>query len=684
MRRMLIAAAAALAIGAAASALIAGAARSRYESLLGQPAGQRKLAALAAMEDAASIDRAAFEKLAADADALVRVRCAEILGRIGDPSGVPLLAKLAADKDLRVAETAVHALGLVRDTASIAPLARCLAAGDESIKLRALEALGITGKKEAAPVIAPFLRHFRGSVRAQAALALAFTGDSTAAPECEALVQDTDQRVAARAAYAMGRLGYKAGGDRIAELLTSGDAEARLRAVEALGRLKAKAASPMIAALTRDHDRWVAVKAAEALRRIGSGADALAALLSEDDAYLVTAALDGLAATAGIRHFAAIEPLLSSESVMVRRAALAAAVAAAGDGARPHLFAAIEKGSPRERVTALELLGSLGKKEDLALLCGMLTQEQDHHAAEGAAAGLGRWERTKDLAGPCGLRDAAGGEITPLGALLAAAKGDDWVVASVAVESLGKVATDGIIPDLAAIYGERGSRVDGDRRLAVVEAVKALSAKLDAKAIASRGLPEFLARAHGDPDARVSAAAGAAAAALANRVEIRLPARGAPAGDRGVYPWGGPSLPLGNRRIVVSTKRGDIEILLYGDDAPNAVRSILTLAGRGFYDGLSFHRIVPGFVIQGGCPRGDGWADAGYFLRNEVNLFHFRRGAVGLADSGKDTAGSQFFIMHGEHPHLDGRYTIVGRVTSGMSVVDRIEEGDTFAVRAID
>ncbi len=687
MRRTLLTAAAALAIAAALSSAIVGAEKSRYDALLKRPAGQRKLAALAEMEHAARIDRPAFEKLMADKDALVRVRCAEVLGRVGDPSGVHVLARLAADKDLRVAETAVYSLGLLRDTTAIAPLARVLAGGNENLRLRALEALGITGKKQAALAILPYLRHFKSEVRAQAAIALAFAGDSTAAFDCQAAIQDDDPRVAASAAYAMGRLGYKAGRDLIEELLASGDAGARLRAVEALGRLKTKSSVPLIAALLQDADRWVAIKAAEALRRIesGGGADALAALLSSNDVYIKTAALEALAATAGKGQYPFIEPLLADASPMVRRTALGAAAKADPDAARARLLEAIEKGSPPERSTALELLGSLGEKEDLPLLCGkLLSRESGYLLAEGAAAGLGRWEKTKDLDKPCGDPDAANGGMTPLAALLAAAKGEDWVVASIAIESLGKVASPDIIPDLAAIYAGRPSRIEGDRRLAAVEAIRSLSTKLDEERIAALGLPAFLAKAHGDTDARVAAAAKTAAAALASRVAIPLPARSGAAGDRGAYPWGAPSTPIGNRRILVTTARGEIEILLYGDDAPNGVRSILTLAGRGFYKGQVFHRIVPGFVIQGGCPRGDGWADAGYYLRNEVNLFHYRRGAVGLADSGKDTAGSQFFIMHTEHPHLDGRYTIVGRVTRGMNVVDSIEEGDAFDIKVLE
>jgi len=165
---------------------------------------------------------------------------------------------------------------------------------------------------------------------------------------------------------------------------------------------------------------------------------------------------------------------------------------------------------------------------------------------------------------------------------------------------------------------------------------------------------------------------------------MKLEAASASKWDRGTLTWEEPALPLGEKKIVVTTPRGEIEIALYGDEAPNVVRSILTLAGNGFYDGLAFHRIVPGFVIQGGCPRGDGWGDAGYLLRNQINMHRYERGTVGMADSGKDTAGSQFFITHTAQPHLNGRYVIVGRVTRGMEAVDSMEEGDTFSVRAVE
>jgi cyclophilin family peptidyl-prolyl cis-trans isomerase len=109
------------------------------------------------------------------------------------------------------------------------------------------------------------------------------------------------------------------------------------------------------------------------------------------------------------------------------------------------------------------------------------------------------------------------------------------------------------------------------------------------------------------------------------------------------------------------------------------------LAGNHFFDGTTFMRVVPNFVIQGGDPRNDMEGGPGYAIRDEINLQKYTRGAVGMALSGPDTGGSQFFITHSPQPHLDGGYTIFGRVTEGMSgVVDQTERGDGVVTIAID
>jgi len=96
------------------------------------------------------------------------------------------------------------------------------------------------------------------------------------------------------------------------------------------------------------------------------------------------------------------------------------------------------------------------------------------------------------------------------------------------------------------------------------------------------------------------------------------------------------------------------------------------LAEKGFYDGLIFHRVVPNFVIQTGCPLGNGWGDPGYSVRCEYSPLRYERGMVGMAHAGKDTGGSQWFVTHSEQRHLDGRYTIFGRITRGQDVVDQV------------
>jgi peptidylprolyl isomerase len=125
--------------------------------------------------------------------------------------------------------------------------------------------------------------------------------------------------------------------------------------------------------------------------------------------------------------------------------------------------------------------------------------------------------------------------------------------------------------------------------------------------------------------------------------------------------------------VRIETIRGDMRAELYKTVAPFTVMNILKLASqRGFYSGLNFHRVVPNFVVQGGDPRGDGWGGPGYAIRSEFSTLSYLTGAIGMASAGKDTEGSQFFITHSPQPHLDGRYTLFGRVVSGQDVVDRL------------
>ena len=124
---------------------------------------------------------------------------------------------------------------------------------------------------------------------------------------------------------------------------------------------------------------------------------------------------------------------------------------------------------------------------------------------------------------------------------------------------------------------------------------------------------------------------------------------------------------------VMKTTEGDITIELFDEDAPKTVSNFKQLAGQGYYDGLIFHRVIPDFMIQGGCPVGTGTGGPGYTFEDEINQHKVVRGALAMANAGPNTNGSQFFIVTTEEaPWLDGKHTVFGEVTGGMDVVDRI------------
>jgi cyclophilin family peptidyl-prolyl cis-trans isomerase len=124
---------------------------------------------------------------------------------------------------------------------------------------------------------------------------------------------------------------------------------------------------------------------------------------------------------------------------------------------------------------------------------------------------------------------------------------------------------------------------------------------------------------------------------------------------------------------TLHTNHGPIQVELFAKDAPKTVANFEKLAGEGFYDGLNFHRVIPDFMIQGGCPRGDGTGGPGYTFEDEFNRNKVVRGALAMANAGPNTNGSQFFIVTTkEASWLDGKHTVFGRVTEGMDVVDTI------------
>lgn len=133
------------------------------------------------------------------------------------------------------------------------------------------------------------------------------------------------------------------------------------------------------------------------------------------------------------------------------------------------------------------------------------------------------------------------------------------------------------------------------------------------------------------------------------------------------------------KQATINFENGERMIVeLYEEAAPNTVANFEKLANTEFYDGLTFHRVIPDFVIQGGCPDGTGAGGPGYTIKCETegNPHKHQRGTLSMAHAGKDTGGSQFFVCHSPQPHLDGRHTVFGKVVEGVDTVDRVRVGD--------
>ena len=137
--------------------------------------------------------------------------------------------------------------------------------------------------------------------------------------------------------------------------------------------------------------------------------------------------------------------------------------------------------------------------------------------------------------------------------------------------------------------------------------------------------------------------------------------------------------------ITIDTSKGPIKLSLFPDDTPVTCSNFLNLASRGYYDGLTFHRVIPDFMVQGGCPSGTGTGGPGYQFEDECkpNRKHDKPGILSMANAGPNTNGSQFFITHLATPWLDGKHTVFGEVTEGQDIVDSIQGGDTISTIVI-
>jgi cyclophilin family peptidyl-prolyl cis-trans isomerase/HEAT repeat protein len=613
-----------------------------------------------------------------DADRGLRRRAALAAGRIGDPGAVPALVPLLQDPEPEVRQMTAFALGLIGDALAVDPLLLALKDPEPVVRGRAAEALGQIGEARAAPAIAQMVV---AALPPKAPL-VTVRGDDPASM--------TDPWLEPRlGVFALARL--KDARSAQAALLSAGKPRFDWWAATWTAmRLESPALRPVLLAGVASTDPLSRAYGARGLGALKDPADldALLPLLRDRDETVVVNAARAVALLGEARAVPAVSALLRSPSSALRVEALKALSVLPPDrGLRERVVAEVGSPEPWVRAAALQALARM-EREEFALVLANLDPDPVWFVRAGLAAAL-----------------AIAGDEASQARLLTMLKDDDVRVLPYVLEALrqarGSDSVDTLRrhldhPDfavrMAAADQLAALKVTG---LSEAAATSHARARRDVEMDARLSLAPLLAL---QKDARAAAllreiAAGDPARPVRERAARELRALGETPPAPGPEPIARPALDYREAlapyevtagasvftpRVFLYVKQGRIEIHLNVVEAPLMSATFLDLARSGFFDGLTFHRVVPGFVIQGGDPRGDGNGGPGFALRDEIGERPYGRGVVGMALSGKDTGGSQLFITLAPAPHLDGRYTVFGWVASGMEVADKVRPGDVI------
>ena len=636
----------------------------------------------------------------------LRLAALRALARTAEVGTSSRAVVLLGDPDHEVASWAAFTLGAIGEPAGEAALSESLG-GLSVVPAEVLRALGRIGTASTAEALVPLLaaRAPGGArppvdpeVRAAAALAIGLIAKRLGAavpaerilPALTPLLEAEEPAVRWAAAYALMRLPSPRTALALIPALGDRDPELRASAVRGLGAVKA--APQVLDAVMRDPDWRVRVEVARALGAIG------AARVS--DAPPAAIRLGALAGEAVLR-FDTDDVLGSGRATHVVLAVIEAAVGLGAEGRR--VLEQLEQAVWREGGVAPAARPDVQRVRCQVAFALDRLDGEPRRVRSACEAPVQLWRRDAMVAR---LLAPKGGEAVPL--LLNMTLHQDPRVRLAAVEALGEVhhaaATEALVgllagndpfmlvaaADALSRPGRPGERpADLPARLAGVLPV-VLQAEdpglaaglLDAiGALGAAGrplLPELEALAR-DPRPAVRRRAALARGAITGRVVPMGPGAlgGAPGAGLGRAP-APRAQPQATAQLRLETVRGEIVLELYGRLAPQTTAALVQLANAGFYDGKTFHRVLGDFVAQGGCPRGDGWGGPGFAVPDETSPLPFTRGAVGIATSGRDTGGSQLFVMHAYHPHLDGAYTLVGRVVRGIEVVDALQVDDSI------
>ncbi len=545
-----------------------------------------------------------------------------------------LVARLAVERDADVRRALLRALGRVATRQGLQTLVDVARDGTSTTERAvAFTALGVAGARRKASLS-----------RDDAVVGVVHTG-----------LRDADPAVVEGAAYAAFRQRLPLDAAAVTAGRTSSSAQARIFIARALPFVGVDAARDALVPLLRDADWRVRVETVRAVAtRHDGGVEELVPLLgaavarasTPGELHVVREACIALAdVSAPAEALAAVEAAVAGlpDSAADARCTCAGAVdVLGGSGAVERCTSALPADRQQKHLIEAIVHRRVSSAEKLAALQPFVDAD-DARVRVAAAAAV------------CGLGGVQAADVAATRLVVE----EDPGVAGVLLECLADeegavVLRDSTIASAAARFA-RGT---------TPEAVEPLLA-LAALARTRPGLEGLVESLKSHADARV------------RDVALDVPAGERAPGPRalGDAPPRSATLPLA---AVLSTSRGDITLSFERELAPVAVQTFVTLARQGAYRGTPFHRVIADFVAQGGDPRGDGAGGPGFSIPCENSDAPFRRGAVGIATSGKDTGGSQFFLVHSSQPHLDGRYTLFAHVIEGLDVMDALQKDDVI------
>lgn len=597
-----------------------------------------------------------------DEDAEVRAKAALAIGQIGAADAGEILMAVLEDPDWKVAATAAFAIGLTGEKDKAMPLLDFALEVPASVTINAVKAAGMltdSTMTEAISMIFSYLDHASPEVREAALMALFRANAKFRANDIIAyLEKEPDEYVRQTGLYVLARLGAVEAEELFINYLGDTDPILRSWALQGINRAKIKDAEKFLNMALNDEDNYVVFRAINGISNIKSSKAAqklLSKLDSENDEQLIVALIDALGKIeepTGVQLAKKIADQKRSSNIT--SAAVRYAAIIQKGRAYNYIDSLMRENDPIIKSACADALAEIAEKSVIPRLAVLFNDKN------------------------AGVRGSAFINLCSLDSNNATFYIDqtlndsDYMPVILAIDLISEKKLSGYLPTLHTIMS-RGYEVGTDTRRSIIGAMSSFiiinETEIDPKVL------EILKLGVKDPDYVVRKET--------NQIQANLPeSQQLPVSLIAETKFTERQIKTAlkkykkNPYAKIKTSKGEFEMELYFDAAPLTVMNFIRLAEMGFYNGLLFHRVIPDFVAQGGDPRGDGWGGPGYSIRCEYSDEQYKRGTVGIATSGKDTGGSQFFVTLSPQPHLESRYTVFGQVVYGMDFVDKLVVGD--------